>query len=298
MPPREARGPALPPREARGPARKARRPALTGPRAEIGVIGGSGFYRFLEDVSEVRVPTPYGAPSSPVALGRVEGRAVAFVARHGVDHTLAPHGVNYRANLWALRRLGVSRVVGPCAAGSLRADMRQGDLVVCDQLVDRTRGRADTFVDGPVVSHAAFADPYCPELGAVLAAAGEGLGLTVHRGATVVVVQGPRFSTRAESAWFRAAGWDLVNMTQYPEAALARELGICYAGLALVTDHDAGLGEDGVAPVTMAAVLDVLAANVDKARRLLTAAIPAVPEARSCKCAAAGAAGWAFPPLS
>lgn len=254
----------------------------------IGVIGGSGFYRFLDDCNEVQVDTPYGAPSSPVALGLVGGREVAFIARHGKGHTLAPHGINYRANLWALRELGVCRVIGPCAVGSLRAGLAPGDLVVCDQLVDRTWGRADTFVDGPVVNHVAFADPYCAELGSVLAGAADQAGLVVHRGGTVVVIQGPRFSTRAESGWFRSAGWDLVGMTQYPEAVLARELGMCYAGLALVTDYDTGVdgGEAGGPAVTMAAVMEVLAANVDRARQVLVGAIPLLASERTCACGA------------
>lgn len=258
-------------------------------RAEVGIIGGSGFYRFLDDVTEVAVHTPYGPPSSPLAVGHLGGRAVAFLARHGVDHRLPPHLVNYRANLWAMRELGVERVIGPCAAGSLQPHLHPGEMVVCDQLVDRTRNRADTFVEGPIVGHVPFADPYCPELGQVLGTAAGDLELPVHRGGTVVVVQGPRFSTRAESAWFRSAGWDLVNMTQYPEAALARELGLCYAGLALVTDYDTGVegpgGGEGTGAVTMAGALAVLAANVERLRRLLVGAIPALPRGRACPCA-------------
>lgn len=262
---------------------------MTLPRAEVGIIGGSGFYRFLDDVTEVAVQTPYGSPTSPVAVGQVGGRTVAFLARHGADHRFPPHLVNYRANLWALRELGVRRVIGPAAAGSLRADIAPGDLVVCDQLVDRTWGRADTYVEGPVVGHVAFADPYCDEVGAVVAAAAGPLDIRVHHGGTVVVIQGPRFSTRAESAWFRSSGWDLVNMTQYPEAVLARELGLCYAGLALVTDYDTGLpGADASpAPVTIAAVTAVLGEAVDRARQLLLAAIPALADESSCACAAA-----------
>ncbi|MGH9066823.1 MAG: S-methyl-5'-thioadenosine phosphorylase [Acidimicrobiales bacterium] len=258
------------------------------PRAEIGVIGGTGFYRFLDDVTDVELDTPYGPPSSPLAVGRVGGRSVAFLARHGPDHRLPPHRVNYRANLFALSELGVRQVVGPCAAGSLRPDLEPGDLVVCDQLVDRTRGRADTFFDGPEVRHLPFADPYCGRLSQALADAADGLGLTCHRGGTVVVIEGPRFSTRAESAWFRSSGWDLVNMTQYPEAALARELGLCFAGVALVTDYDTGLeGVEGATPVTHESVLEVMAANVDKARRLLLAAIPALPDPDALTCACA-----------
>lgn len=234
---------------------------------------------------EVRPHTPYGPPSAAIRVGRVGEREVAFLPRHGVAHEWPPHRVNYRANLWALRELGVRRVIGPSAVGSLRPDMVPGDLVVLDQLVDRTSGRDDTYLDGPVAGHVSFADPYCPELGEALAAAGEAAGARVHRGGTVVVIQGPRFSTRAESAWFRSQGWDVVNMTQYPEAYLARELGLCYAGVALVTDHDTGLdGDDTVEAVTHEAVLAVLAATVSTTRTVLERAIPAVPETPGCAC--------------
>jgi 5'-methylthioadenosine phosphorylase len=262
--------------------------------AEVGVIGGSGFYGLLDDASEVTVETPFGPPSSPVAVGHVGGRRVAFLARHGTRHTLAPHRINFRANLWALRELGVRRVIGPCAVGSLRSDVQPGDFMVLDQLVDHTWGRAGTFLDGPVVEHVAFADPYCAELSSAVAEAA-GPDITVHPRGTVAVINGPRFSTRAESTWFRRAGWDVVNMTQSPEAYLARELGMCYAGLALVTDYDTGVegGEPGLAAgdqaVTMEAVLAVLADNVARTRALLFDAIPAIPTGFACTCADSGA---------
>jgi 5'-methylthioadenosine phosphorylase len=253
--------------------------------AAVGVIGGSGFYRFLDNVRETTVETPYGPPSSPLAVGSLQGREVAFLARHGPNHELPPHQINYRANLWALRYAGVRRLLAPCSVGSLQPRLRPGDFVVCDQLVDRTRGRTDTFFDGPVVNSISFAEPYCAELRAVIASAGTTEGITVHDAGTVVVIQGPRFSTRAESRWFTSEGWDVVNMTQYPEAALARELGVCYATVALVTDYDVGLdGVDGIEPVTMERVFAVLADNVDRLRALLERAIPAIPVARSCAC--------------
>jgi 5'-methylthioadenosine phosphorylase len=255
---------------------------------DVGVIGGSGFYRFLDDATELIIETPYGSPSSPVSVGTLAGREVAFVARHGPEHEFPPHRVNYRANLWALHSLGVRRVLGPSAVGSLQAHLRPGEFVVCDQLVDRTRGRSDTFFDGPTVHSIPFADPYCAELRSVAVAAAQQEGIRTHDRGTVVVIQGPRFSTRAESRWFTAEGWDVVNMTQYPEAALARELGICYATIALVTDYDVGLeGVEGIEPVTMERVFAVLADNVDRLRALLARAIPAIPVARSCSCAAA-----------
>jgi len=255
-------------------------------RAEIGVIGGSGFYEFLAGAQEVTLHTPYGAPSAPLTLGRVGGREVAFLPRHGRHHETPPHRVNARANLWALRELGVTRIFAPCAAGSLQPHIHPGDFVVCDQLVDRTVGRPDTFFDGAQVGHVSFADPYCPELRRVAVAVIAGAGHAVHEGGTVVVVQGPRFSTRAESRWYRSLGWDVVNMTQYPEAVLARELGICYVAIAVVTDYDVGLeGVEGIEPVTMEQVFTVLADNVERTRDVLADAIPAVPTSRSCNCA-------------
>jgi 5'-methylthioadenosine phosphorylase len=253
---------------------------------EVAVIGGSGFYRYLEDAVAVERETPYGAPSAPITVGMLAGRPVAFLPRHGLTHQLAPHQVNYRANLWALRDLGVRRVVGSCAVGSLRPDRRPGDLVVLDQLIDRTWGRPDTYVEGPDVHHVSFADPYCPALSAAVGETQRQLtDLTLHPRGTVVVIQGPRFSTRAESRWFGAAGADVINMTQYPEAYLARELGLCYAGLALVTDYDAGTEADpGWAPVTMQAVLAVLTANIDRARRVLAALMPALDGLAACVC--------------
>ncbi|MBA3267920.1 MAG: S-methyl-5'-thioadenosine phosphorylase [Acidimicrobiia bacterium] len=260
---------------------------MAGPTAEIAVFGGTGFYRFLDGLTEVAVQTPYGSPSARVAVGEVDGRRVAFLARHGVHHELPAHRVNYRANLWALRSLGVSRVLAPCSVGSLRPELKPGEFVLCDQLVDRTRGRVDTFFDGPVPTHISFADPYCNELRTVTAQAAVAEGIVAHPQGTVVVIAGPRFSTRAESRWFAAAGWDVVNMTQYPEAALARELGMCYSGIALVTDYDAGLdGVEGIhaEAVTMEAVFRVLADNVERVQRLLVRTIPAIPVDRACAC--------------
>jgi 5'-methylthioadenosine phosphorylase len=261
---------------------------MAAPRAEIAVIGGSGFYAFLDDTRQIPVSTPYGPPSAPVTIGMLGDRSVAFLPRHGLAHEFPPHRVNYRANLWALHHLGVSRVIAPCAVGSLQPAIAPGDFVILDQLVDRTWGRPDTYAEGPVVNHVSFADPYCPELSQVVAATPTVAGLTVHPRGTVVVIQGPRFSTRAESQWFRAAGWDVINMTQYPEAYLARELGMCYCGLALVTDYDTGLaGVPGIEPVTMEQVFATLAANVSRTRDLLFAAIPALPASPGCACRAA-----------
>jgi 5'-methylthioadenosine phosphorylase len=240
--------------------------------AEVGVFGGSGFYRFLEDVERVEVDTPYGAPSAPVALATVGAARVAFLPRHGDRHELPPHRIPYRANVWALRELGVRRIVGPCASGALRADLALGEFVVCDQFVDRTWGRPDTFYDGPETTHVSGADPYCPDLRRVLVETAGALGIPVREGGTVVVVQGPRFSTRAESRWFAQAGWDVINMTAYPEGHLARELGLCYANVSMVTDHDVGV--DGREPVSADEVVRVFAENNERLRELLLAAIP------------------------
>lgn len=240
--------------------------------AEVGVFGGSGFYEFLADATEVVIETPYGAPSAPIAIGTIGGRSVAFLPRHGRRHELAPHAVPYRANVWAMHELGVRSLLSPCACGSLQPDLHPQDVVIVDQLVDRTWGRADSFHLEGRVHHVAFADPYDAGLRRELVAAGRRLGLSVHDGGTLVVIQGPRFSTRAESAWFRQQGWAVVNMTGYPEAVLAAELAIPFASIALVTDYDAGI--DGAEPVSQEVVFAVLERNVHQVRALLEAAIP------------------------
>jgi len=258
-------------------------------RARIGVFGGSGFYRLLDDVELVDVDTPYGPPSDRVALGTVGGVGVAFLPRHGGGHTLPPGAINYRANVWALRELGVSRVIAPTAAGSLQPRVRPGDFVVCDQFVDRTSGRADSYhLDGPRVAHVSAADPYCPVLRELAVAAGRDQGVTMHERGTVVVIQGPRFSTRAESRWYSSLGWDVINMTQYPEAVLARELELCYVNISLITDYDAGLeGSPDVAPVSVAEVERFFASNNDRVRRLIMGLIPRIPAERTCSCGSA-----------
>ena len=245
-------------------------------RASVGVLGGTGFYTFLDDPTAVPVTTPFGAPSEPPLVGTVAGRPVAFIPRHGRDHRFAPHRVDYRANLWALRAVGVRQVLAPCAVGSLRADVGPGTVVVPDQVVDRTWGRVHTvYEDGAV--HAPMADPYCPTgRGAVLAAGADGGGLPVVDGGTMVVVNGPRFSTRAESRWHAAAGWSLVGMTGMPEAAIARELALCYTSVALVTDLDAGV--DQGEGVTHAEVLEVFSRNVGRLKDLVAATVARLPE--------------------
>lgn len=205
--------------------------------------------------------------------------------RHGRRHELPPHRIPYRANLWAFRELGVRRVLGPCAVGSLQPDVAPGDFVVCDQLVDRTRGREDTFYDGPVTTHISFADPYCPTIRGGAVDHGRHLGIPIRDGGTVVVIQGPRFSTRSESRWFASQGWEVINMTQYPEAVLARELELCYGNVSLVTDYDVGVGD--VPPVSHEEVVRVFEENNSRLRDLLFAVIPALPRERECPCATA-----------
>jgi 5'-methylthioadenosine phosphorylase len=244
--------------------------------AEIGVFGGSGFYSLLEDVREIKVDTPYGPPSDSVFLADVGGRRVAFMPRHGRRHTIPPHLVNYRANVWAFRSLGVKAVISPCAAGSLQLDVRPGDFVLCDQFVDRTTGRRDTFFDGPIVSHVSAADIYDPELRRIAAAVIREHDIPLHERGTVVVIQGPRFSTRAESRWFSDAGWEVINMTQYPEAYLVRELGMAVVNIALITDYDAGVHE-GTAAVDARSVLEVFEQNAARIQRVVLDMIARFP---------------------
>lgn len=257
--------------------------------ADVGVVGGSGFYEFLADVTEVDVDTPYGAPSAPVSIGRlgtgagpgIGGRSVAFLPRHGQGHAFPAHRVNYRANMWALRSLGVRQVIAPCAVGSLRPELGPGALVVPDQLVDRTAGRAQTFYDSGAC-HVGFADPYCHRLRRHVLDASSRQGEDLVDGGAMVVIDGPRFSTRAESQWYAAQGWALVSMTGHPEAVLARELALCYAAVALVTDLDAGVAEG--AGVDQAEVFRVFAANTERLRRLLLDVVAAAPTERDCSC--------------
>src|ERR1700730_5346620 len=245
----------------------------------LGVIGGSGFYTFFEslfggEVRDVTVDTPYGEPSAPITVGAIGGHDVAFLPRHGAKHEFSAHTVPYRANMWALRKLGVRRVFAPCAVGSLNPEYGPGAVLVPDQLVDRTRGRADTYFDSGGV-HASFADPYCPTLRPAIT----GLPDVVD-GGTMVVIQGPRFSTRAESQWFASAGFSLVNMTGYPEAVLARELEICYATICLVTDLDAGVDVgSGVRAVDVFAEFE---RNLALFKQVVLDALGAVESERTC----------------
>ncbi|GAA0603843.1 S-methyl-5'-thioadenosine phosphorylase [Sporichthya brevicatena] len=256
-------------------------------RAEIGVIGGSGLYEFLDDAVTVDVATPYGPPSDPLVVGEIAGRRVAFLPRHGADHRWPPHRIPYRANLWALRAVGVRQVLAPAAVGSLTHELPIGTLVVPDQVLDRTSGRDRTYYDGPPagVVHVGFADPYCPAGRAAALQASAASGWPAVDGATLVVIDGPRFSSRAESQWYAAAGARIIGMTGMPEAALARELALCYTPMALVTDLDAGI-ETGEG-VTMAEVFAVFKENVGRLRTVLMDVVAALPTERTCACGSA-----------
>jgi 5'-methylthioadenosine phosphorylase len=255
---------------------------VTVPIADVAVIGGSGLYALLDDAEEHRVDTPFGAPSDPLTVATVGGRRTAFLPRHGRDHRYPPHRIPYRANIWALRALGVRQILAPCAVGGLRPELGAGTFVVPDQLVDRTAGRSQTYFDDGAV-HVNFADPYCATGRRVILDAASRNGIETVDSGTMVVVEGPRFSTRAESRWFTAIGGAVVNMTGHPEAVLARELAVCYTAVALVTDLDAGVeGEHGV---TQEEVFRVFAENTERLRGLLLDAVPALPVDRDCACA-------------
>lgn len=257
-------------------------------RADIGVFGGSGFYSLIENAREVAIETPYGAPSDKLAIGEIAGKKVAFLPRHGKDHRFPPHLINYRANLYAMKMLGVKRIVAPTACGSLKHGVKPGSMVVADQVVDRTTGRKDTFYDGPITTHVSFADPYCPTMRPIAVDALKSLDIETHETGTIVVIQGPRFSTRAESKWFSSLGWEVINMTNYPESYLARELEICYVNISLITDYDVGLeGQAGIEPVSHAEVMRVFASNNERVKNAIFKIIEAIPNERSCSCGTA-----------
>jgi len=255
--------------------------------AEIGIIGGSGFYEFL-DGEEMAVDTPFGEPSDKILIAEYAGRKIAFLPRHGKKHHLPPHQINYRANLFALKKLGVKQIIAPTAVGSLKPAIEPGHFVICDQFLNLTRSRADTFFNGPEVAHISTAEPYCPELRILAAKACLGLDIVHHQQGTVLIIDGPRFSTKAESRFF-ANFADVINMTQYPEVALARELEMCYLNISLVTDYDAGLqGRDDIKAVSSQAVLRVFKENNEKVKQVILEIIKNLPATESlaynCDC--------------
>ena len=252
-------------------------------KAGIGIFGGSGFYSFLNDVKEYIIETPYGKTSDKIAIGKVSGKNVAFMPRHGKEHSLTPENVNYRANIWAMKEIGCKYLISPCAAGSLQKEIKPGDIVFCDQFVDWTFGkRKDTFFEGPIVTHVSAAETYCPKLRELAINSAEKLGLSYHKTGTVVVINGPRFSTKAESRFFTNQGWGVINMTQYPEAYLAREADMCPLNISLITDYDAGLVSD-TEPVSHAAVIEVFKNNIENLKSLLIQIITDFEE-YECKC--------------
>ncbi len=250
--------------------------------ADIAFIGGTGVYdpEIVENAREVKVYTPFGAPSDLVTLGTYKGRKVAFIPRHGKGHQIPPHRINYRANIWALKELGVRQIVASSAVGSLREDYAPGDFVITDQFIDRTKGRPDTFYEGGRLCHISSADPICPQLHDFFVGHARKLGLRFHPTGTYVCVQGPRFSTRAESKLFRQWGADLVGMTLYPECVLAREAEICYVSVAMVTDYDVWAEK----PVSTQEILETLQENSANFKRLIMEALPGIPEERTCGC--------------
>jgi 5'-methylthioadenosine phosphorylase len=252
----------------------------------IGVIGGTGVHdpEIFKNVTERKVYTPYGSPSDRIQVGDLGGTQVAFLPRHGRDHSIPPHGINYRANIWAMRELGVRAIISPNAVGSLQEECAPGDIVLVDQFVDRTRGRKDTFYDGGQVCHVSTADPVCPDLHALLCERAQALGIPNHSAGTYVCIQGPRFSTRAESNIFRSWGASVIGMTMYPESALAREAQICYATVAMVTDYDCWMTGR---VVDNEEVVRTMGENIGKVKALLADIIPRISEERDCACSRA-----------
>ena len=236
-------------------------------QASIGIIGGSGFYSLLTDVRELKVETPFGPPSDSIHLAELGDRTLAFLPRHGRNHTIPPHKINYRANIWALHSLGVRFLISPCAAGSLQPQVKPEHFVLCDQYIDRTRGRQDTFYEGPEVYHVSPAEPYCPFLRKLAAEVIREQGITVHEKGTIVVINGPRFSTKAESRWFSGQGWEVIGMTQYPEAYLALEKAMAVVNISLITDFDCGLFEQqGIERISAEEILRVFHENARKVK--------------------------------
>ena len=255
-------------------------------QVKIGLIGGTGFYEFFERESkEVEVSTKFGLPSDKIIIGNLFGKRIAFLPRHGKKHQLPPHKIPYKANIAALRKLGVERIIAPAAVGSLRPKIKPGHFVICDQFIDYTKRREDTFFDGPKVAHIEMAYPYCSEMRKIAILQAKKLKLQAWPKGTVVVIEGPRFSTLADSLRFSKMGADLVNMTQYPEVVLASELGICYLNISLVTDYDVGVYAKGKArPVSIEEVLTNFKKNTARLKKFVSAIIKNLPEKRGCNC--------------
>ena len=251
-------------------------------QAEIGIIGGTGFYdpHLVKNGRETRLDTPYGPPSDSIVVGELNGRKVAFLPRHGKKHTIRPTDVNSRANIHALKQLGVQRILAPSTIGSLREDYRPGDIVFVDQFIDRTTRREQSFYTGPKVCHISVAEPMCPDLRKILTEVAEKMKMSYHKTGTYVCVEGPRFSTKAESRMFKGWGADVVGMTLVPECVLAREAEICYASIATVTDYDVWKDH----PVSAGEVAKTMKENVEKVRNIIMETIVRIPRERTCEC--------------
>lgn len=271
-------------------------------QAQIGIIGGSGLYELLEKPKEIEINTPYGKPSDKITLGEYAGKKIAFLPRHGKKHQFPPHKIPYQANIYAFKKLGVQRIIAPCAAGSLTPKIKPGDFVICDQFIDQTKEREDSFYEDPqksaklakglgfkkIVSsvvHISCVDPYCSQLRKIALNTCQKLKIKVYPKGIVVVINGPRFSSKAESRFYSSQGFDIINMTQYPEVVLARELEMCYVNISLVTDFDAGLeGMQDIYPVTTDQVVKVFKINIEKVKKLIFKMIKDVPKKRICEC--------------
>jgi 5'-methylthioadenosine phosphorylase len=251
-------------------------------QAEIGIIGGTGLYdpKLLKNVQEVTLETPYGKPSDSITVGELSGKCVAFLARHGKKHTIRPTDINVRANIFALKKLGVNRILAPSTVGSLREEYHPGEIVFCDQFIDRTTRREQSFYTQDKVCHITVAEPMCPELRENVIAAAKKLGVKMHETGTYVCIEGPRFSTKAESRMYRQWGADVVGMTLVPECVLAREAEICYASISTVTDYDVWKDH----PVCVDDVVTIMKTNVENVKRIITETVAKLPTQRTCRC--------------
>jgi len=266
------------------------------PQAKIGVIGGSGLYKMKEltDIEEVNIDTPFGKPSDTITIGRLEGVGIAFLPRHGRGHRISPTEIPARANIYALKSLGVERIIAINTVGSFKQEIKPGDLVIPDQLIDRTRNRANSFFGEGIVVHIPFAEPFCPVLSQIVFEAAKEVGASAHPKGTYVAMEGPAFSTRAESRLYRSWGADIIGMTALPEARLAREAEICYAIIAGVTDYDSW--QERSQPITVDVILDIQRQNIDTIRRIIKLAVARIPEKRDCDCATALKAAFVTAP--
>lgn len=263
-------------------------------QAQIGIFGGSSFYDFLKNGRQIKIKTPFGWPSDKIFIGNYKGKKIAFLARHGQHHQYPPHKIPYRANLYAFKMLGVKQIIAPVASGSLKAKIKPGDFVICDQFVDKTYGRETTYFEGPQTKnkfskaktvHISSVEPYCSYLRKLAIKACQRLKIRVHNKGTIVVINGPRFSTRAESEFYQRQGWDVINMTQYPECILAKELEMCYLNISLITDYDAGLkGNKNVKAVSFEEIRRVFKQNNEKVKKLIFEIIEKMPENLTCNC--------------